>query len=387
MKILVKNANIITPYEIRKDSNLVIENGKIEGIIEDKIESEKGYDQIIDAKGEYLSPGFIDIHNHGNFGHDAMEGNFKALDSIGDFHVKNGVTSYLATTITAGFPEIKRALETVSAYMDREDPGLRAQVLGVYLEGPYFSMEKKGAQPPEYIKGPRVEEVREFIKASRNTIKVVALAPELDGAGEVIRYLKGEGIAVAAGHSMATFKEAREGIDRGISIATHLYNGMRDFNHREPGIIGAVLTDDRVVCELICDGVHLHPAAMDLAVRAKGKDGIILISDAMMAAGLEDGEYELGGQAVYVRDGTARLEGGSLAGSTLTLNRAVYNMVNLVNAKLEDAVRMATLNPARAIGVDNIKGSIEIGKDADLIIFNKKIEVLKVIIKGRVKKL
>ncbi len=389
MKMLIKNANIITPYEIAKDSSLAIKDGKIEKIFHREKVNENEFDEIIDAEGKYLSPGFIDIHNHGNFGHDAMEGNYEALDGMANFHIKNGVTSYLATTMTAKVEDIKKALEVAGEYINDGSnySNVKAQVLGVYLEGPYFSMEKKGAQPPEYIKNPDLDEVKEFIKISKNTIKVVAVAPELEGAEEFIRYLKNEGIAVAAGHSNATFDEAKKGIDAGVSIATHLYNGMRAFSHREPGIIGAVLTDERVACEMICDGIHLNPGAMDLAVKAKGKDGIILMSDAMMATGLKEGKYELGGQAVYVKDGAARLKEGNLAGSTLTLNKSVYNMVNMVGVKLEDAIRMATLNPAKAIGVDNEKGSIEVGKDADLIIFDENINISKAIVKGKIRQL
>ena len=389
MKMLIKNATFITPYEIAKDSSLAIKDGKIEKIFHREKVNENEFDEIIDAEGKYLSPGFIDIHNHGNFGHDAMEGNYEALDGMANFHIKNGVTSYLATTMTAKVEDIKKALEVAGEYINDGSnySNVKAQVLGVYLEGPYFSMEKKGAQPPEYIKNPDLDEVKEFIKISKNTIKVVAVAPELEGAEEFIRYLKNEGIAVAAGHSNATFDEAKKGIDAGVSIATHLYNGMRAFSHREPGIIGAVLTDERVACEMICDGIHLNPGAMDLAVKAKGKDGIILMSDAMMATGLKEGKYELGGQAVYVKDGAARLKEGNLAGSTLTLNKSVYNMVNMVGVKLEDAIRMATLNPAKAIGVDNEKGSIEVGKDADLIIFDENINISKAIVKGKIRQL
>lgn len=387
MKILIKNANIITPYEIKRDSSLAIEDGKIANIFHEKVVDEKGFDEVIDAEGKYLSPGFIDIHNHGNFGHDAMEGTYEALDSMANYHIQNGVTSYLATTMTSDVQNIKEALKVAGEYITNGSnySKVKSQVLGIYLEGPYFSMEKKGAQPPEYIKNPDLDEIKEFIKVSNNTIKVVSLAPELEGAEEFTRYLKNEGIMIAAGHSDATFDEAKIGIDAGITIATHLYNGMKAFSHREPGIIGAVLTDERVTCEMICDGIHLHVGAMDLAVKMKGKDGIILISDAMMATGLEDGKYELGGQAVYVKDGAARLKEGNLAGSTLTLNRAVYNIVNMVNVNLEDAVRMATLNPAKAIGVDDVKGSIEIGKDADLIIFDENINVSNAIIKGKIR--
>ncbi len=387
MKTLIKNANIITPYEIKKGSSLVIENGKISNIFNGEIYNEESYDKIIDGEGKYLSPGFIDLHNHGNFGHDAMEGTYESLDIMADFHVKKGVTSFLATTMTEEADKIKKAVKNIGEYVNdgENNRDVKAQVLGVYLEGPYFSMEKKGAQPPQYIKNPDLEEIKNLIELSKNTIKIVALAPEIEGAKEAIKYLKEKGITISAGHTNGTFDEAKSGIDLGITQATHLYNGMRAYSHREPGVIGAVLTDERVACEMICDGIHLHVGAMDLAVKMKGKDGIILISDAMMATGLEDGKYELGGQDVYVKEGAARLEDGTLAGSTLTLNKAVYNMVHMVNIPLEDAVRMASLNPARAIGVDNKKGSIEIGKDADLIIFDDDLNILKAMVKGKVR--
>lgn len=387
MKTLIKNANIITPYEIKKGSSLVIEDGKIADIFNGEIYNEESYDKIIDGEGKYLSPGFIDLHNHGNFGHDAMEGTYESLDIMADFHIKKGVTSFLATTMTEEADKIKKAVKNIGEYVNdgENNRDVKAQVLGVYLEGPYFSMEKKGAQPPQYIKNPDLEEIKNLIELSKNTIKIVALAPEIEGAKEAIKYLKEKGITISAGHTNGTFDEAKSGIDLGITQATHLYNGMRAYSHREPGVIGAVLTDERVACEMICDGIHLHVGAMDLAVKMKGKDGIILISDAMMATGLEDGKYELGGQDVYVKEGAARLEDGTLAGSTLTLNKAVYNMVHMVNIPLEDAVRMASLNPARAIGVDNKKGSIEIGKDADLIIFDDDLNILKAMVKGKVR--
>lgn len=387
MKTLIKNVNIITPYEIKRGSNLAIENDKIANIFNGEILDEESYDEIIDGEGKYLSPGFIDIHNHGNFGHDAMEGTYEALDVMADFHIKNGVTSFLATTMTEEMDKIKKAVRNIGEYVNdrKNNRDVKAQVLGIYLEGPYFSMEKKGAQPPQYIKNPDLEEIKNLIELSNNTIKIVALAPELEGAKESIKYLKEKGITISAGHTNATFDEAKAGIDLGITHATHLYNGMRAYSHREPGVIGAVLTDERVACEMISDGIHLHVGAMDLAVKMKGKSGIILISDAMMATGLDDGKYELGGQDVYVKEGAARLEDGTLAGSTLTLNKAVYNMVNMVNVPLEDAVRMASLNPAKAIGLDNKKGSIEIGKDADLIIFDENIDISVTIVKGQIK--
>lgn len=389
MRILIKNVKVITPYEILNKHAVSIYDGKIKNIGHENDFYEKDFERIIDAGGKYLSPGFIDIHNHGNFGYDTMDATFEAMDSISRFHIKNGVTGFLATTMTSSLNKIKKAIKNVVDYIEfqsKEDQSKKqkAQVLGVYLEGPYFSQEKKGAQNPKHLRNPDVKELEEFLDISKKNIKIVSLAPELPGALEVIRYLKSKGVVVSVGHSNAVFSEVKDGIDKGITLATHLYNGMRGFSHREPAVVGAVLTDERVFCEMICDGIHLHKAAMDIAVQMKGKDKIVLISDAMMAAGLEDGEYQLGGQKVFVKNGEARMSDGGLAGSTLTLNKAVYNMVNIVNIPLQDAVRMASLNPAKVIGIDDRKGSIEIGKDADLIIFDGDINISTVIVMGNV---
>ena len=385
MKMLIKNANIITPFEIKRNSSLVVENGKISAVFSGDTIDETGFAEVVDAAGKYLAPGFIDIHNHGNFGHDTMEGTDEAVRSMADQHLQHGVTSFLLTTMTSAMGDIKKALRKAAEYTKAEVDAERpvAQVLGVYLEGPYFSEEKKGAQPAEHLKEISVSELQGLIEAAQNTIRVASLAPELDGAVEAVRFLKEQGITVAAGHSMATFAQTKAAADAGLTLATHLYNGMRNFSHREPGIIGAVLTDERVYGEIICDGIHVHVGAMDLAVKAKGKDRIVLVTDAMMAAGMPDGVYELGGQTVYVKDGTATLEDGTLAGSTLTMNKAVYNMVNLVNVPLQDAVRMASLNPATAIGVSDRKGSIELGKDADLIIFDDNLDVSWAAVQGK----
>jgi len=384
MRKLIINGNIITPFEIREKSHLEIEDGVIKNILSQIPIDFKAYDEVIDAKGNFVSPGFIDIHTHGAYGYDSMEGTEEAIGTIGRFHRKNGVTSFLANVMTDSPERMREAIKRIAHYMGYRGENIHttAQLLGIYLEGPYFSREKAGAQPREHVKLPNLEEIKEFVSLSENRIKVVALAPELEGAEEVIGYLKSKNIAVSAGHTMATFKETKEAIDLGVTLATHLYNGMRDFNHREVGVVGAVLTDERVMCEIIADGIHVHPEAIGMAVELKGKDKIVLISDSMMAAGLSDGEYTLAGQKVYVKNKEARIESGNLAGSTLTLDRAIYNMVHLVGVKLEDAVRMATLNPAKAIGVDSRKGSIEIGKDADLVIFDENMTIEKVFIKG-----
>jgi len=380
LKTLIKNARVVTPYDMREDS-VFIQDGKIVGLKAGQVD-ESQFDKIIDLEGKYLAPGFIDVHNHGNNGHDAMEGTPEALESMSKFHISNGVTGFLATTMTNSPEDTVRAIQNAARYIKGQ--GQDAKVLGLYLEGPYFSQEKKGAQPAEYITDPNLDELKNFLDLAEGNVKIMSLAPELSQAKEAIAYLKGQGVTVSAGHTNATYAEAMEGIEEGITHATHLFNGMRPFSHREPGVIGALFTDERVACEIICDGIHLHPAAMKTAVKVKGKDKIILVSDAMMATGLEDGTYDLGGQDVFVKDGVARLENGALAGSTLTLNRAVYNMVHLVGVPLTHAVQMATLNPARAIGLDKEKGSIEIGKDADLIAFDEELNISLAMVNGKI---
>ncbi|MCG0274939.1 MAG: N-acetylglucosamine-6-phosphate deacetylase [Thermosediminibacteraceae bacterium] len=384
MKVLIKNARVVTPYEVLEDHWVLIQDGKIEEIKKGKI-PEGNYDRVVDAQGNYLSPGFIDIHNHGSYGKDFMEATSDALETIAKFHLKNGVTGFLATVLTSPIEEMKKAIKAAADYMgvQRVDKGMAA-LLGIYVEGPYFSLEKKGAQPAEYIKRPDINELKELLAASGNGVKVVSLAPEVEGAEKAISFLREKGITVAMGHTNATYDEAKRGIDLGITLATHTFNGMRGFDHREPGASGAALTDDRVYCEVICDGIHLHPAVVDLIIRAKGRDKIVLVSDAMMAAGLPDGEYTLGGQKVFVRNGEARLKDGTLAGSTLTLDRAVRYLVKTLGVPVQDAVRMASLNPARLIGLSRKKGSIEVGKDADLVIFDGDLRIKSVVIGGKV---
>lgn len=381
MKKLIKNIRIITPYEVLLEHAISIEENTIKAIDYENNFNEKDYKEVIDGKGNFLAPGFIDIHNHGNSGYDFMDATEKAIDEITKFHFKNGVTSTLGTIITSSDENIEKAILNLRKYKNKED---RAQVLGIHLEGPFFNLLKKGAQPEKYIKDPYLEGMKKYNELAQGHLKMVSLAPELEGAIPLISYLRNENVVVAMAHSNATFDEAKKGVDYGINIATHLYNGMRGFTHREPGIVGVSLTDERVYCELINDRVHLHHGAVSIAIKMKGIDKIVLVSDAMRAAGLEDGEYELGGQKVYVKEGAARLENGSLAGSTLNLRDAVFNMVRWMDVPIHDAVRMASLNPAKAIKIDDRKGSIEIEKDADLILFDENINIKAGIVGGNI---
>ncbi len=381
--MLIKNVKLITPYEVLNGYAVVIKNGKIVDILPEASVDLSSFDEVIDGEGNFLAPGFVDIHNHGNSGYDVMDSTEEALDNIGKFHLKNGVTSYLGTVITSSYEDIIKAISNVVDYKNKEN---LSQIIGIHLEGPFFSVEKKGAQPEIYIKRPDMEATKKIVEASKGMLKMVSVAPEIDGALEVISYLKENNVSVTMAHTSATYEEARRGVDFGISIATHIYNGMRSFSHREPGVIGLSLVDDRVYCEMIYDRIHLHDGAVKIALRMKGLDRIILISDAMRAAGLEDGDYELGGQKVIVKNGAARLENGSLAGSTLNLRDAVHNLIKYLDIPIHEAVRMASLTPAKAINIDKNKGSIEIGKDADLILIDKDVKILGTIVAGKVVK-
>lgn len=380
MKTLIKDVEIITPYDILSGHGVCIEDGRIKDILRTEDIDLNAYDKIILGEGNYLAPGFIDIHNHGNSGYDFMDGTEAAVDEIGKYHISKGVTSYLGTVLTSSYEDMLNGIKNICEYENKED---RSNLLGVHLEGPFFNIINKGAQPEEHITKPNMDMIENILKVSENKLKMVSLAPEVEGALDMIKHLKKNNITISMAHSNATYEEAKMGIDNGITVATHLYNGMRGFNHREPGIIGASLTDERVYCEIIYDRFHLHDIAVEIALKMKGYEKIILVSDAMMAAGLSDGEYILGGQKVFVKDGKPRLESGSIAGSILDLQRSVYNIVKFLQVPLIDAVRMASLNPAKAIKMDNELGSIEIGKRADLIFIDDEIDIKKVILNGR----
>lgn len=381
MSTLFKNIRLIALDQVLEDYCVVVSRGKITNIDLEQNINLHSMDVVIDGKGNYLSPGFMDIHNHGNSGCDFMDATEEAIGKIGQYHLQNGVTSYLGTVLTQSYENMIKSVENIANYKNKENA---SQILGIHLEGPFFSIKKKGAQPMEFIKDPDLNFINNIINISNHKVKMISIAPEKAGALQLISKIKENNIAVAMAHSDATYDEAIRGIDNGATVATHLYNGMRNFTHREPGIVGASLADERVFCELIYDRIHLHDVAVQIALKLKGADKVILVSDAMRATGLEDGVYELGGQKVVVKEKAARLEDGSLAGSTLNLRNAVYNMVKYLSIPVCEAVRMASLSPAKAIGADMFKGSIEVGKDADMILFDDDINIKTVILKGKI---
>ncbi len=324
----------------------------------------------------YLIPGLIDLHIHGAMGFDVMDGSREALSQISQALVKQGTTAYLATTMTESEEKISQALQNIADFKKNKNSKITgAEILGVHLEGPFISPNRMGAQNPEFIKKPDIDLFKKFQDLAQGEIKLVTIAPEVPGAQELIKYLTQTGVVSSIGHSDANFSESKQAIDLGVSHCTHLYNAMSSFHHRTPGVAVAVLGDERVRAELIADGIHVDPEVLKLTLKIKTAEQLLLVTDAMRAQCLCDGEYDLGGQKVWVKQGAARLASGVLAGSVLTLNQAFFNMQNYTGCSLKEAVKMASENPAKQLGIFDRKGSIKIGKDADLVLLDAKASV------------
>lgn len=320
-----------------------------------------------------LVPGFIDVHIHGSGGRDVMEGTREAIEVVSRFLASHGTTAYLATTVTASPIATIQAVESLGKLIPEQTGG--ARILGLHLEGPFISEKKRGVHPPEHIRPPSTRIFDELAKMSNNQVRVITLAPESPGGLEFIQHIRSKGVVVSLGHSNATCEVARQAIQAGATNATHTFNAMRDFNHREPGILGAVLTDSRVFTELIADGVHVDPTVVEMLLRCKGTRKVLLITDAISAAGMPDGDYQLGSLAVKVSSGVCRSLEGSLAGSTLSQDRALQNIVRWTGMPLEEAIWMLSRNPADSIGVAGFKGSVRAGCDADLVLLDDDLTV------------
>lgn len=379
MRFLIKSGEVFLKDRILKNGYILVDKGIIE-----EVGTENTYDNIetVDLTNYKVLPGLIDTHIHGANGHDTMDSNYNSLNEISKYLGSIGVTGFLATTVTAPWDKINSAVNNIHESMKTGVDG--AEILGTYIEGPFITEKFKGAHPSEHIKEIDLEKMKTLIDSYPNCIKTVTVAPDKEGAIELIKLLKSKNINSSIGHTNASYDEAIAAINAGANIAVHVFNGMRGLHHREPGTAGAVLLDDRVCCELIADMIHVHPAVMKLLIKTKGPDNISLITDCMMAGGLEDGEYMLGELKVLVRDGVARIDNGSLAGSTLKLINAIKNMTEFVGVSLLEAVNMASLIPAQIAGVEHKQGSIEAGKNANFTIIDEDFNVVMTIVDGKV---
>lgn len=378
MKCL-KGGKIITPKGTLTGCSLLYDH-KIREIIEDKcINNHQEIDQIIEVNGHYISPGFIDIHIHGIDGNDVCDGKEEAIHQIAKSVTRHGVTSFLPTTMTLEMKVLEEILDTVrQAKSDQKEASGEATILGVHLEGPFINRELKGAQDGTYIVQPQMELVKKY----KDIISLITLAPEVEGSLDFIEEVnKQTDIVMSMGHTNATYDQAIKGIEKGITHSTHTFNAMSKLHHREPGVVGAALTTD-VCCELIADNIHVHPALFKLMLRAKGLDKIILVTDCVRAGGLPDGEYTLGGQKIFVKDGKSTLSNGTIAGSVLKLNEAIRNFEDATELTIDQVIKCVTENPAKSLGVFDKVGSIEEGKDADFAIFDEALNMNMTIGKG-----
>jgi N-acetylglucosamine-6-phosphate deacetylase len=345
---------------------VVMEDGQIVSIASRAAAELPAHAHILDYPGATLAPAFFDIHIHGAAGHDVMEATPQAIATIGRFLAQRGTGSYLATTVTAPFDATLRALSGLARLIAQPPAESQARPIGIHLEGPFLSHAKRGVHPPEHLLAPDIVLFDRLFQAAEGHIRLMTLAPELPGAAELTSHATARGVRVSVGHSNATAAETQAAIAAGAVSATHTFNAMRPLDHRESGILGVVLTTDTLFAELICEGIHVAPELVRLWSRAKGPTRAILVTDAMSATGMPDGEYQLGGLAVEVANGRATV-GGVLAGSLLTLDRALANFIQFTGAPLEQALPLLTANPAAMTGLGRQTGSLAQGQPANLV--------------------
>ncbi len=375
-----KNALIYVEGKGIIKTNLAIENGLIKYIGDDasKITNALPY-----ADGQVVVAGFIDQHIHGAGGADAMDGTMEALSTIANAVASEGTTTFLATTMTQSEQNILKAMNAVNEYIKADKPE-GAKVLGIHLEGPFISVKHIGAQPLEYVAKPDIEVFDKYNSASGNNIKIVSLAPEVEGADELIAHLNKNGIVASAGHTDAGYNDIEKAINSGLKNITHTYNAQKPLHHREIGTVGSAMLFDSLNCEAICDTIHLSIPAIKLLIKNKPHEKFTLITDSMRAKHLCDGISELGGQKVIVKNGEARLENGALAGSILKMNDAIKNLVTKCDVKFTDAIDYATINPAKNLGIYDRAGSIKEGKNADFAVLNEDFSVALTIRNGNI---
>jgi N-acetylglucosamine-6-phosphate deacetylase len=374
-----------TPSTELHDAAILFRDGIIEAVgPRDSISLPPGATEI-NATDKIAAPGFIDVHIHGAGGRDVMEASGDAMKAVAQTVAARGTTSLVATTVTANPDAICKSAQSIAKYiaLQHQAADFRAEVLGIHFEGPFISPVRRGVHPPEWIRLPSADMLSKFIESAGGNAQMLTIAPELLGAIPCIDAARKSGMVVGIGHTDATYEQARAAIARGAHHAIHVFNAMRPFSHRDSGVIGAVLTSPEVTAELIADGVHVEDIAMKMLLQAKGTAGVILISDGTSATGMPDGNYMLGDLQVTVSGGVCRNSEGKLAGSTLTLDRALRNIVNL-GIPFADALRMLTLNPATLLGIEFKKGSLRPGADADILLLDQGLQITQVFTRGLV---
>lgn len=372
MKTYYKAKKIFLEKEILEDYFMAVENGKIEGFYREIS------DEYIDYSDLYIAPGLVDTHIHGFKNADIMDAKEGNLNIISKGILEMGVTSFLPTTLTASAEQLNNACEIVGKEYKTVEG---AKVRGIFLEGPFFTEKYKGAQNPNYMGDPDIQKLKKWKDLSDGLVNKIAIAPERENVEEFIRLAKEIGVYVALGHSDATYEEAVKAVNAGANIFVHTYNGMRGLHHREPGMVGAALNTD-TISELICDGFHVHPISAKIVMDHKSRDRVALVTDCMRAGGMPDGNYFLGEFPVKVEKGTARLEDGSLAGSLLKLSQAVKNVLDWNIATAKEAIDMATIIPAKSVGIDDVCGILKEGREADFIVLDEKLNLKKTYLDG-----
>jgi N-acetylglucosamine-6-phosphate deacetylase len=384
--LLMVHGKAVLENEVAESIYILIENEKIKemGPLKKLPSHLKDVEQIEISAGQNVVPGFIDVHIHGAAGADTMDASIEALETMAKALPAEGTTSFLATTITQKHEKIENALKNAAHYLKSHNNSGKADILGVHLEGPFINVKRAGAQPMEYIIDPDIKLFKQWQELAEGSIKLVTLAPELENGTNFVSYLNENNVIASIGHSDAIYEEMEKAVKAGAKQVTHLFNGMRGIHHREAGVAGSALLFKELMVELIADGIHVTPEVMKLVINAKGTEGMILITDAMRAKCLKNGVYDLGGQDVSVADGKALLADGTLAGSILKMNDSVKNILEAADISLSDTVQMASVNPAKQLNVYDSKGSISVGKDADITILSNDYKVEMTICRGEI---
>ena len=382
MKVALVGGTIVTPFRLVENGTIIIENGTIAELgktNDTPIPSD--CEEVLDVSGKLITPGFADLLVHGGGGYGFADDNSESIGKVSRYFLEHGSTTVLASLFAKPEELLLKDLRRVADYIENNPD---SNIKGIHMEGPYINKSLKGAMNESYLWKPSIESWNKMWEASKGHIKIMTIAPELPGAYAVMREAAHKGVVLSIGHSMATYDEIEVAIDNGAAHVTHIFNAMSPFHHRKPGIILGSLMRNELKIELIADTLHVHPAVMELLLKLKGANGIILVSDSIRAGGMHEGEYEFADQKVFMKEKKAFLEDGTLAGSTLTLNMAIKNMVETANAKLTEAVRMASLNGTKVINIDHKKGILAVGKDADIVVLDSDYEVETTIMRGKV---